>query len=68
MRQKDVGLILLNKAGLQAGLGEAAEIYVRSPHLSKGYLGLPEDTAAKFIPNPFHPRRPGTQLSACTHS
>eukprot|EP00667_Euglena_gracilis_P000671 EG_transcript_671 len=52
---KDVGLILLNKAGLQAGLGEAAEIYVRSPHLSKGYLGLPEDTAAKFIPNPFQP-------------
>ena len=52
---KDVGLILLNKAGVQAGLGEAAEIYVRSPHLAKGYIGLPADTAAKFIPNPFQP-------------
>lgn len=37
----------------QAGLGEAGEIYVRSYHLAKGYLGLEQATAEKFLPNPF---------------
>jgi non-ribosomal peptide synthetase component F len=52
---KDVDLLLLNSAGQQAGIGEAAEIYVRSPHLARGYVGLPEETALKFIANPFSP-------------
>lgn len=50
---KDCQLVLLNKAGKLAGINEAAEIFVRSPHLAKGYLGLPEQTAKKFLPNPF---------------
>ena len=50
---KDVDLILLNSAGKLAGVGEVAEIYVRSPHLARGYLGLEEETKKKFILNPF---------------
>lgn len=50
---KDVDLLLLNSEGQQAGVGEVAEIYVRSPHLAKGYLGLEEETEKKFILNPF---------------
>lgn len=50
---KDVQLLVLNEAGLLTGHGELGEIYVRSPHLSAGYLGLPEATEAKFLVNPF---------------
>lgn len=35
-----------------AGVGELAELFVRSPHMSAGYLGLPDQTAKKFIVNP----------------
>ena len=34
-------------------MGEVGEIYVRSPHMAKGYVGLPDQTAAKFLVNPF---------------
>jgi non-ribosomal peptide synthetase component F len=34
-------------------VGEVGEIYVRSPHMAKGYVGLPDQTAAKFLTNPF---------------
>src|SRR5690606_18086627 len=50
---KDVQLLLLNSASSLAGVGEVAEIYVRSPFLAKGYLGLPEATREKFLVNPF---------------
>ena len=50
---KDCQMLLLNPAGKPAGVGEAAEIYMRSSHLAKGYLGLPEETAKKFIQSPF---------------
>eukprot|EP01061_Rhynchopus_euleeides_P038074 TRINITY_DN65465_c0_g1_i1.p1 TRINITY_DN65465_c0_g1~~TRINITY_DN65465_c0_g1_i1.p1 ORF type:complete len:1601 (+),score=721.76 TRINITY_DN65465_c0_g1_i1:317-4804(+) len=50
---KDCQMLLLNPAGNPAGVGEAAEIYMRSCHLAKGYLGLPKETAAKFIQSPF---------------
>ncbi len=36
---KDVQLLLLNKAGQLAGVGELAELYMRSPHLAEGYVG-----------------------------
>ncbi|MEU2957375.1 amino acid adenylation domain-containing protein [Streptomyces albidoflavus] len=45
-------LVLLNAAGEQAGVGELAEIHVRSPHLSAGYPADPELTAARFLTSP----------------
>jgi amino acid adenylation domain-containing protein len=50
---KDVQLLLLNKAGQLAGVGELAELYVRSPHLAAGYLGDEERTHEMFVINPF---------------
>jgi L-aminoadipate-semialdehyde dehydrogenase len=51
---KNVQLIVINKFGLQCGVGEVGEIYVRSGGLAEGYLQLDEVTASKFIQNPFH--------------
>jgi non-ribosomal peptide synthetase component F len=55
---KDVMLVVLNSEGVQTGVGELGEIYMRSPHLAKGYKGLVEQTKEKFSVNPFtnHPR------------
>ena len=50
---KDVQLLCLNTHCERIGVGELGEIFVRSPHMSAGYLGLPEVTAAKFLVNPF---------------
>ena len=45
-------LILQSKAGVRAGVGELAEIFVRSPFLAHGYLD-PDLTARSFCVNPF---------------
>jgi amino acid adenylation domain-containing protein len=50
---KDVQLLLLNRARQPAGVGELAEIYVRSPHLAEGYVGDKKLTTEKFLINPF---------------
>ena len=50
---KDVQLLVINRAGRLAGLGEIGEIWVRSPHLAGGYLGNEELTADRFQVNPF---------------
>ena len=50
---KDVQLLLLNRNGLLAGIGELGEIYVRSPHLASGYIGDEKLTAERFVTNPF---------------
>eukprot|EP01116_Phalansterium_solitarium_P003577 TRINITY_DN1439_c0_g1_i1.p1 TRINITY_DN1439_c0_g1~~TRINITY_DN1439_c0_g1_i1.p1 ORF type:complete len:1931 (+),score=838.25 TRINITY_DN1439_c0_g1_i1:91-5883(+) len=47
---RDVQLLVINNAGLLCGVGELGEIYVRSPHLAKGYMGL---DGGKFVVNPF---------------
>ena len=46
-------LILLNAAGQLAGIGERAEIYVRSPHLATGYVGDDPLTESNFVVNHF---------------
>ncbi|POW10277.1 hypothetical protein PSTT_06123, partial [Puccinia striiformis] len=53
---KDVQLLVVNRVqkSLQCGVGELGEIYVRSCGLAEGYLGTPEMSAEKFIPNWFH--------------
>ena len=50
---EDVQLLVINGAGGQAGIGEIGEIAVRSPHLARGYIGLAELTAERFLTNPF---------------
>jgi amino acid adenylation domain-containing protein len=50
---KGVQLLVLNKSGQLAGVGEFGELFVRSPHLAEGYLGDEERTAQLFIVNPF---------------
>jgi acyl-CoA synthetase (AMP-forming)/AMP-acid ligase II len=50
---KDVQLLLLNKAGRLAGIGEVADLYVRSPHLASGYTADEGATDEAFIVNPF---------------
>jgi len=54
----DVQLLVMNSSGQLSGIGELGEIFVRSPHLARGYLGDEELTAERFIHNPF------TNLSA----
>jgi amino acid adenylation domain-containing protein len=46
-------LLVLNDARQLAGVGELGEIHVRTPYLSKGYLGDAELTRERFLTNPF---------------
>ena len=46
-------LIVFNRAGEQAGIGELGEIAMRSRQLARGYLDDPILSRAKFIENPF---------------
>jgi amino acid adenylation domain-containing protein len=50
---EDVQLLILNQAHRLAGIGEMGEIYFRSPHLAKGYLGAKQLTSESFIRNPL---------------
>jgi amino acid adenylation domain-containing protein len=49
----DAQLLVLNRAGRLAGIGELGEIAMRSPHLARGYLNRPDLTAERFVPDPF---------------
>ncbi len=46
-------LVLQTAEGRQAGIGELAEICIRSPHLALGYRNDPGATAERFVSNPF---------------
>jgi amino acid adenylation domain-containing protein/non-ribosomal peptide synthase protein (TIGR01720 family) len=50
---KDVQLLVLNQSRQLAGIGEAGEIYLRSPHIAKGYLGDSRLSNEKFVCNWF---------------
>jgi amino acid adenylation domain-containing protein len=50
---RDVQLLVVNSAGALAGIGEVGEIWVRSPHLARGYLGDAALTEERFRINPF---------------
>jgi amino acid adenylation domain-containing protein len=57
----DVQLLVVNGAGSLCGVGELGEVWVRSPHLARGYLDDDELTRSRFVPNPFvspHPPEP----------
>ncbi len=49
----DVQLLVLNRAGALAGVGEPGEIHLRSPHVALGYLDDPALTAERFLANPL---------------
>ena len=49
----EVQLLVLTAAGQPAGVGELGEVYVRSPHLARGYLDDDALTGARFVLNPF---------------
>lgn len=46
-------LLVLTDEGQLAGVGELGEIHVRTPYLSKGYLGDSQLTRERFVINPF---------------
>jgi amino acid adenylation domain-containing protein len=46
-------LLVLNRAGRLAGVGEMGEIHIRSRQLARGYLDDDALTAERFRPNPF---------------
>jgi amino acid adenylation domain-containing protein len=48
---EDVQLLLINGAGQLAGVGEVGEIYLRSPHIARGYMGDAELTRERFVSN-----------------
>ena len=45
--------LLLNSSDELCGIGELGEIVLRTPFRSLGYLNNPEETAVRFITNPF---------------
>jgi len=49
----DTVLYVLDEDRKAVPVGEPGELYIGGHRLAKGYLRLPERTAASFIPNPF---------------
>ena len=47
-------LIILDEAGRLCPIGLTGEIYIRSPYLTDGYWGRPEETQKVFMQNPLH--------------
>ena len=47
-------LIILDEVGRLCPIGITGEIYIRSPYLTNGYWGRPEETQNVFMQNPLH--------------
>ncbi len=47
-------LCLLNNHGAPVDDGDVGEIYIGGAGVALGYLGRPELTASRFLPDPFH--------------
>ena len=48
-----VQVLVRTASGEMAGVGEAGELWMRSPHVALGYLGDPALTAERFVVNPW---------------
>jgi amino acid adenylation domain-containing protein len=57
----DLALYLLDPWGGIAAAGTPAEIHVGGAGVARGYLGRPEQTAERFVPDPYSPA-PGARL------
>src|SRR4029077_19048994 len=56
----DLRVHLLDRHGHLAPLGVVGEVHVAGPGVARGYLGRPELTAERFVPDPFG--APGERL------
>ncbi len=54
-------LRVLDREGLPCPIGVAGELYLGGANLARGYLGQPEITASRFVPDPMS-ERPGARL------
>ncbi len=60
-RPTDMQVHLLDRNREKVPIGVPGEIYVGGPGLARGYLGRPDLTAERFVPNPFSDE-PGSRL------
>jgi amino acid adenylation domain-containing protein len=52
--------LLLLKDGVLCDRGQIGEVFIKTPFMSRGYLGDPTLTSEKFVQNPLTPNTPDT--------